>query len=221
MATKVIKKADQLSNNNYFIVLLLVSLLVVGGAVLIGKSLVSGIVRDTKVLKAKNIANKQLDQNLVAVPQLIDNYATLTNKNIIANALPNQGDLPAFMAMMENMGASSGVGLKSIAPSQVGTVAIAGSSGASTNSTAAGGASNEASQSVKPPRPQPYAVSMTFDANYPALGRLLTAIEQSARPIRVTSLQISGSGASLSVQMEVTTYYQDKAKLPFSMETVK
>lgn len=215
MATKGMSKVNQLSNNNYFIVLLLVSLLVVGGTVLIGKSLVNGIVRDTTVLKKKNIANDQLTKNVNAAPQLIEKYQTLSSRNMIADALPNTSDLPAFMAVMENISGSSGVSLKSISPSQagaVGTTAV----GADTS-----GAAAASTNGVTPPKPQPYTVSLTFDANYASLGRLLKSIEQSVRPIRVTGLQISGSGATLSIQMDVTTYYQDKASLPFSTETVK
>lgn len=216
MATK--DPTKQLSNNNYFIVLLLLTLLVLGGAVLGGKLLVTDIIRDTKVKDAKNTANKQLDKNLTAAPQLVDRYDNLgARKNLIAEALPNTSDLPGLIALMENLSGSSGVSLKSVTPSQTATSGVASTTApaetASTTPAATSGASK--------PMPQPYAVSLTFDATYPTLQKLLEAIEQSARPMRVTSVQLTGSGSSLAVTLDLTTYYQDKADLPFNTKVIK
>lgn|GEM_PF-1175310 len=221
MANKPANKVDQLSNNNYFIVLLLISLLVVGGTALGVKTFVGGIILDTKVYSAKDKANKQLDENIKNAPQLVDSYNNLgSKKDLIADALPNTSDFPGLMALMENLAGSTGVSLKSITPSQTAQTTATGvdPNAAAGTGTGTGGT---ASASALKPEPQPYAVSLAFDASYSALSRLLLAIEQSARPMRVTSLQLSGSGGSLAVQMEVSTYYQDKAELPFSTETIK
>jgi Tfp pilus assembly protein PilO len=205
MATKTTSK---LSNNNYFIVLLLITLIVLGATVLGAKALVTGIMRDTEVYKAKALASDNLTKDLLAAPNLVDNYKALGSKQqLIADALPNTTELPGLMAMLENLSASSGTNLKSISPSQ--------SSVASPTTT------TPATGTVTPPKPQPYNVSLTFDGSYASLKQLLAAIEQSARPMRVTALQLSGAGNNLSVQMEATTYYQDKATLPISMKTVK
>ncbi len=205
MATKTTKQKP-MSTTNYFIVLLLVTLLVLGVSVLIGKTLVETVITDTKVVIAKNKANTQLKANLEAAPQLVSNYEGLaTTKALIANSLPNTADLPGLIALLENMSGAAGVSLKSVSPSQaVGT----------TTATVAPVTTDVAS-------PQPYNVSLTFDANYPALQSLLNSMEKSARPMRVTAMQLTGTGSNLSVQLELTTYYMDKAKLPFKMEVVK
>jgi hypothetical protein len=207
----------QLSNNNYLIVLLLISLLVLGGTVLVGKGLVNGILRDTKVLTAKNKANEQLIKNLDAAPQLVDRYKALGAKqDLIADALPNTTDLPGLMALLENMSASGGINLKSIAPSL--TTVATGPAATTGTATATAGTTTG---TVTPPAPQAYNVSLAFDGTYASLQKLLEGIEQSARPMRVTAMQLSGTGSSLSVQLETTTFYQDKARLPISTETIK
>ncbi len=213
MATK--DPTKKLSNNNYFIVLLLITLLVLGGAALGAKTLIDGIVRDTKVVTAKGKANQQLDQNLTAAPQLVERYQDLgSHKDLIANALPNTSDFPGLIALLENMSGSVGVTMKSVSPAQTASTGVTDTTGAAAGADTTAPKTGEA-------KPQSYAVSLTFDGTYSALQKLLEAIETSARPMRVTALQLSGSGGSLAVQMELTTYYQDKAGLPFSTETIK
>lgn len=208
-------KADQLSNTNYFIVLILISLLVIGVAGLVGKTLVVGIVRDTKVLVAKNKANHQLDLNLQAAPELVANYEQLGDtQKLIDNSLPNTSDLPGLMALMENMSGSVGLSMKSIGTSQ--SLAVAAATPVAATGTAAG-----ATGTVETPAPKTFDFTVAFDGNYPALKKLLDAMEKSARPMQVKSIQLSGSNNSLSIQMEGRTYYQDKATLPFKMETVQ
>ncbi|HSX03068.1 MAG TPA: hypothetical protein VLI05_07235 [Candidatus Saccharimonadia bacterium] len=195
-----------LSNNNYFVVLLLISLLVLGVAGFAAKTLVTNIIRDTKAVSAQSKANGQLDQDLQAAPQLVEAYQSLgTQKDLIAAALPNSADLPGFIALMENLSGSVGVNLKSVAPSLTAVAA--------TGATAA--ASSAAST------PQPYNLTLTLEGNYNALQGLLKAIEQSARPIRVTAAQITGSANDLSIQLDITTYYQGQASLPFKKEVIK
>ena len=210
-------KPNQLSNGNYFIVLLLITLLVLGGTGLGAKTLVTNILRDTKVLTAKTRASDQLTKDLDAAPRLVDNYKLLGAKQqLIADALPNTSDLPGLMALLENLSASTGTNLKSIAPS---LTTVATSAASATPAPTAGTAS--AGGGAAAPTPQTYNVSLSLDSTYASMLKLLGALEQSARPIRVTSLQLSGSGSSLSAQLEATTYYQDKATLPIGEETVK
>jgi Tfp pilus assembly protein PilO len=188
-------------------VLLLISLLVLGVAGFAAKTLITNIIRDTKAVSAQSKANGQLDQDLQAAPQLVQAYQSLgANKNLIAAALPSGTDLPGFIALMENLSGSVGVNLKSVAPS---LTAVA----------ASGTATASASRDVS--TPQPYNLTITLEGNYNALQGLLKAIEQSARPIRITAIQITGSANDLSIQLDATTYYQGQASLPFKKEVIK
>lgn len=220
MANNTSKKIDQLSNGNYMIVMALITLLVLGGAFLGGKMLLSDIVRDTKVLGAKNLANKQLDENLQNAPRLVNNYENLgSNRVLIENALPNTSDLPGLIALLENMGGSVGIAMKSVSPSLAITAAAPtpAPSPAATPGAATGATAPVSDVAV----PQPYTVSLAFDGSFAALQGLLAAVEKSARPIRITDMQLSGSGTTLAIQMSATTYYQDKAKIPFKTEKIK
>lgn len=208
MATKPAKK--QLSNNNLLIVLLLVTLLVIGGAVLVGKVLITDIVRNTKVLSAQSTANKNLDADLNAAPQLVDQYGQLSSSaSILADALPTTQDFSGLLVELEAMAGSAGITLKSVAPSQTVAVAIDGTT--PTTTTKAGSV----------PTPQNLAFTVSVAGNYASLQKLFDAFEKSARPMRVTGAQLSGSGSQLTAELTMTTYYQDKAQLPFSKETIK
>jgi hypothetical protein len=198
-------------------VILLVTLIALGVTGVAVKMLATSIIRDAKVLSAKNKANDQLEKNLESAPKLVDNAKNLGSTNeLIADALPNTSDFPGLMALMENLSAESGVTLKSINPSSAaGTVASPASGGAVPAATAAVPNSGDV------PTPQTFAFSAAFDGTYASFQRLIANLEASARPVKVTSVQLSGSGNSLSVQLEGTTYYQDKATVPFKLETVK
>jgi Tfp pilus assembly protein PilO len=180
--------------------------------------LITTIIRDAKVLGAKNKANAQLEKNLESAPRLVENYKNLGATNeLIMDALPNTADFPGLTAMMENLTQESGLTLKSISPS---SGALATGAGAGVGATSTAPAATTAQNTGKL-LPQMTSFNVAFDGSYQAFQRLVANIEASARPVRINSVQLSGSGGSLAVQMEATTYYQDKATVPFRMETVK
>lgn len=210
-------KVENLSNSNLFIVLLLITLLVLGVSALLTKSLVTGIIRDTKIASADKAADDQLKKDLEAAPSLVSAHKALgTSSDVLANALPNTVDFPSLIVMLENMTNDAGVNLKSVSPSinsGTGDTAGAGTETTTTGATAA--------TSSTTPSPQAYPFSVTLDGTYDSLVKFLGNLEMSARPVRVVGLQLNGSGSSLSGQLDLNTYYQDKATLPFSKETIK
>lgn len=200
-------KTEQLSGSNLIIVLALLSLLAVGGAGLASKALITGIIRDTKVVSAKQKADKQLKDNVTAAPSLISSFDALGGqKSVLADALPATADLPSLIVSIENMSAAAGVTVKSVSAVPADSSLPAGSASGSSSGAAT---------------PQVYPFSITFDGSYDSVKRLLGAIEVSARPMRVVSMQLSGSGSTLSGQLGIETYYQANAQLPFSEETIK
>ncbi len=212
-ATKTTVKAENLSNNNLMIVMLLISLLAVGVSVLVGKSLVTTIVRDTTVVKKESAADKQLSSDKDAAPKLVDAYGQLNDKTkLVADALPTEPDFPSLIVTLENMAKTAGVTLKSVTPAQAGASSVDASAGA----TAA--ASTDTSVA---PTPQSYKFGISFSGTYASLTKFLTVIETSARPMRVLDMQLAGGGSALSGQFDVETFYQGKAQLPFGKETVK
>ncbi len=194
---------NKATGGNLVIVFVLISVVVLGGSVLAAKSLVTTIVRDTKVVTAKTKANKQLDENLSAAPQLVSAYEGLGDESkLLADALPTTIDLPGLIVMIENMGGDTGLSIKTVSSLQT--------------ATGTGGATASA-----PATSQVYPFGVTFDGSYAALQRFLADVEQSARPMRVVGLQLNGSGSALSGTIDIETYYQARAALPFSTETIK
>lgn len=202
MATKPASKQN-LSNNNFIIMAILITLIVVGVTVLVGKGLVTTIILDSKVIAKKNTANKQLDANLKSAPQLVDAYKKLADtKKIVADALPNTSDFSGLIAQLENMAGLSGVTIKSIVPDNS-VVAVKAASASDT------------------PQPQQYLFAVTMTGNYDSFQKFLTAVENSARPMKVTTLQVSGAGSDLTFGLSLTAYYQDVATIPYKLEVVK
>jgi Tfp pilus assembly protein PilO len=202
---------QQLSSNNLIVVMLLITFLVVGISVLVSKALITSIRLDTKVVSAKGKAEKQLKEDITAAPKLVDAYAALGSQaGVLADALPNTSDFPSLIVTLENMTAGAGIRLKAVAPSLA---------AAATDSTGAPVATT--GDNSLEPTPQSYPFSITLDGNYPALLKLLDELEKSARPMRIMSMVLNGSGSTMSAQMEMETFYQDKAELPFGKETIK
>lgn len=203
MANKSSVAKPNLSNNNFIILALLITLVVVGVTVLVGKSLVTTIVLDTKVLAKKNTANNQLKKNLEAAPKLVDAYAQLADtKRSVNNSLPNKSDFSGLIAQVENMAGVSGVDLKSIAPDLL--------------------ASSVAPVSTSEiPLPQEFKFTVSMAGSYDSLQKFLSAVENSSRPMKVNSLRVAGSGSSLTFELGLSTYYQDIATIPFKLEVVK
>jgi len=209
MANKIIaKQQEQMSGNNLIIVLTLITLLAVGVAGLAAKALIGSITLDNKVLKAKNLANTNLQSDVDAAPKLVDAYSALGNQaGEIADALPDTTDFPGLIVLLENMTNDAGLQLKSVSPT-------VGATTDGTSTTASGGASQT-------PQSQPFDYTLSFDGRYDTLLKMLDHLEKSARPMRITGLQVTGSGSALSGTITAETYYQDKAQLPFSTETIK
>jgi hypothetical protein len=203
-------KEQKLTGNNFIIVMLLISLLVVGVSGLVVKTLFTAIKRDLKVAQAKSKADKQLTQDLDNAPRLVDAFNSLGSKKaLLQDALPNTVDFPSLIVELENMTGAAGIKLKSVDPSNVNAAdSGAGSTPAPTSGSTA-------------PSPQAYDFSITIDTTYDNLQKFLQNLETSARPTRVVGLQVSGNGSSLSGQMDLETYYQDKAQLPLGKETIK
>ncbi|MBW4061302.1 hypothetical protein HJC99_01880 [Candidatus Saccharibacteria bacterium] len=210
-ATPVTKaEKRELSNNNFFIVLLLISLVAVGAGILITKGLITSIRHNAKVLTATSAANKQLDANVVSAPQLVSSYQSLSGSTptILTDALPNTPDFPGLISLLETTGNLSGATYTSMVPD----VAVGATVAPATSVPASNGSI---------PTAQSTNVLAKFTGSYPAMMKLINTLQLSARPIQITAIDISGTGAQITGTLSITTYYQAKATLPFGTESIK
>ncbi len=221
----------QLSGNNFVIVFVLVSLLVVGITGLVGRLLITSILRDSNVVKAKSAAVNQLSTDVSNAPKLVDAYLVLGKQGtVLSDALPVTPDLPSLIVALESMGNSAGVTVKSVTPTVNPDSVASGTTSTSTSATSTSPATTSVSAGTPvsgtpgadmPPTPQTYQFAMDFTGTYTSLQKLLGEVELSARPMRVVGIQITGGGPSLSGVVNIETYYQAAAQWPFGTETIK
>ncbi len=200
-----------LSGSNYVVVMLLITLLVLGLTTLIGKALISSVRLNTKVVAKKSTAITQLNSDVANAPALVSAYQGLgdpgtagTTSKTLNDALPTSADFPDLIAALENMADTSSLSLKSVVPDSSGIIPTA---PVSSNTFAAA--------------TTPYEVNVTVEGSYASLQKFLMDIENSARPMHVSTSQISGTGSDVTANLTLETYYQDAATLPFKTETVK
>lgn len=205
MATKPQAKSSvlakkELSNNNYIAAVVVITLLIVVICGLVGKGLISSLILNTKVVAGEYTANKDMDNKLENIPQLIDNYNKLGyKKDLIAQSLPNTPDFPQLVTLMQGVSTASAVKMKSIAPDASGTT---------------GGAAAADSAS-------PYIFSVSIVGSYPQVVEFFKNLELSSRPMRVQNVQLSGEDSNLTAEVTLQTYYQGKADISDKEEAVK
>lgn len=216
MATR--KQAEAaLAGNNLIIALVVVSFIVVALTALAGKTLWARISLDQKVVTAKDQAASTLKQNVENAPLLVAAYGQLGElQRVVADALPNEKDSASILTTIENMAGQSGVTVRAVVPG-AGTLPTATTTATATGTTT----DSTGAATVGAPVPQSTKFNVTVEGTFDSTVRFLKAIETSARPMKVTNMQISGN-KTLSSQLEITTYFQEKtSKLPIVTETIK
>lgn len=199
METK--SRTASMSSTNYYLMLALATVLVVLAAAYFGQALVKTSIHNGKILTAVNKANTQLDSDIDAANKLVAAYTGISSaQTLISDALPKDGDYPGLGALLENAGNSTGVSIKSVSADQITTT--------DPTDVVLNGA-------------QPFSFSMEVAGTYSQVTSFLSAIQLSARPIQVTSLDLSGTGNAITAQISGLASYQSEAVLPFTTETVK
>lgn len=193
-------KKHEVSLKKYITVCTIIALLAVAVGAFASQELLGRAIHNGKVLSKKQVASKQLDKNLEAAPSLIDSYEDLgANRPALEAALPNGADFSALAALVENTASEAGVSLQSVTPSIV--------------------APDDEVEGEQ--KPQEIQFKIVGIGSYPALQSFLKNIERSARPIKVNTIQLTGTGSELNIAMDATSYYQPKASLKLKTEYVK
>jgi len=212
------KQGQQLSNNNLIIVMVLITLLVLGVTAYVAKTLIADISLNATVIGLKSKADSQVKQDVTAAPNLVDSFNNLgASANVLSDALPGTADFPSLIVEMENIANDAGVSLKTVNPQAAGGI---GTQAAAPVASAAASTATSSS-SVAAPIPQAFPFSIEVNGSYASMLKVFSDLEVSARPMRVTGVQLSGSGSSMSAQIYINTYYQSAATLPFGTEAVK
>jgi hypothetical protein len=176
-----------------------------------------------RVTTKKEAANKQLEENVKAFNQLSVSYKTFDvqatnviggnsegqgdrdgkNPKIILDALPSTYDFPALTSSLEKVLGDTGLKVTGIS-----------------------GTDDQLNQqaNLSSPNPQPVTVPFSFsitDANYGAVGQLITKMQQSIRPLQIDTISLAGSADSMTVTVSAHTYYQPAKNLNVTKQVVK
>jgi len=176
-----------------------------------------------RVIDAKSKANAQLKKNLSAFNTLVSAYNGFdsaptnviggnaqgtgdndgSNSKIILHALPPTYNFPGLTASLQKVLADRGFHVTSI-----------------------NGTDDQLNQqgNITSPTPQPVQIPFSFtvsNANYASVGTLLSALQNSIRPIQIESLTISGGGGDMSVTVNAHTYYQPYKNVSITKKEIK
>jgi hypothetical protein len=187
------------------------------------KTILSENAYQQRVLDAKNKAHQQLLSNINAYSSLTQSYEKFVSKptnviggqnggngskdgnnaKIILDALPPSYDFPALTSSIENILLSNGLQVTDIS-----------------------GTDNQLNEQNNNSSPNPQPVSMPFsftisNTNYQAVGQLVTALQNSIRPISIDTMNVTGGGSDMSVTITAHTYYQPSKSLSITKQVVK
>jgi hypothetical protein len=176
-----------------------------------------------RVTTAKQKAHQQLLKNIQAYGSLSSSYNSFvstpnnviggltsgsgdndgSNAKIILDALPATYDFPALTASIEKILTDRGFNVSDIT-----------------------GTDDQVAQQTNGSSPNPQAVTIPFtftvtNTNYAAVGQLMTALQQSIRPIQVDTIDLSGGASDMSLTISAHTYYQPSKSVSITEETIK
>lgn len=176
-----------------------------------------------RVTKQKEIAYKQLKDNLAAFDNLVASYKQFdskstnviggskdgggdndgSNSKIILDALPTTYDFPALTSSVEKILTDKHLKISSIT-----------------------GTDDQIAQQTNTSSATPQPVDMPFSFNttsitYDAVQDLMKTLQQSVRPLQVDTMNLTGGASNMSLNVTAHTYYQPGKTVNISTKVVK
>ena len=174
-----------------------------------------------RVINQKNIAVKQLQENISTTRDLVNSYKNFNNTpenvlggnpkgsgekdgdnaKIILDALPSKYDFPALATSLEKILTKQNYKIESIV-----------------------GTDDEINQQdTSSPNPQPVEIpfQITVSASYSSMKNLMRTLQNSIRPIQIQTIEFSGQDNDLRVTINAKTFYQPGKNLNITTKDVK
>lgn len=125
------------------------------------------------------------------------------NAKIVLDALPSTYDFPALTTSIETILDNGGFDIGNIT-----------------------GTDNQMTEEGNNSAADPQTVAMPFEfnvinTNYTAIGQLLNTLNESIRPIQISTIDIEGSGSQMTLTLNAQTYYQPAKTLNITNQVVK
>jgi hypothetical protein len=208
--------------NSTMVIATTVAAFVLVFALIAGKSLISQVAYQNRVIDAKKTALAQLRDDLDARDSLQQSYRSFVAKNpnvlggnasvagerdgdnakLVLDALPSKYDFPALTTSLEKMVSQQNLKIDGIS-----------------------GTDQEVNQAGKQTSPNPAPVPMPFQVEvsgaYPSIQSLVDVFLRSIRPFQIQTLELSGDESSMSATITAQTFYQPEKSLKISKELVK
>lgn len=122
------------------------------------------------------------------------------NSKIVLDALPSQYDFPALVTSLEKLMTDRGVKLTTLSGVDDAAQADIASSAA--------------------PRPVEIPFQLGISGNYTQIQQSVDAIEHAIRPIKISTMQLSGTEGAFSLTIAAKTYYQPPKNLNVTPKVV-
>lgn len=191
-------------------------------AVVAGRTLVSQMAYQNKVITAKKEALSQLQEDLDARDSLQRSYVDFVaespnvlggnpegsgdkdgdNAKLILDALPSKYDFPALTTSLEKLINSQNLQIVGIS-----------------------GTDQEAAEATKEATPAPEAVAMPFQlqvgGSYQSIQSFVDVTLRSIRPFKILTMEFSGDESSMMANITAQTYYQPEKSLKIKQEVVE
>lgn len=208
--------------NSRMVLIVAVSAVLLVFALVSAKVLIGEITYTTRVLRAKDKAASQLEQNVKTSQDLIAQYKIFSessvnvlggsatgagpldgpNDRIVLDSLPSKYDFPGLVSSLEKIIKSKGAQIQSIT-----------------------GTDNEVENSDKTssPNPEPVAMSFSFDANgnYQQLREVINDFQRSIRPFNITKMTLTGSNTNMVLNVQAETYFQPTKSVEIEKKEIK
>lgn len=200
------------ANRNMFIAIAVAAALVVFSLVSL-RSLVRLAQHRAHVIGEKKTAATTLKKNDIEIGKLITSFKTFDNtpesvigtadKNskIVLDSLPPEYDFPALATSLEKILTDGGLTIDSI--------------------TGVDSSLTETDKSSANPAPVEMPFTISFSGPYDKVRLLPVDLERSIRPIKVTSIDLSGSAENARMTINAVTYYQPSKNLDVKFKEVK
>lgn len=186
------------------------------------RSLLSQRSYQSKVIAKKEVAKRQLENNIKSSEKLVASYKAFVstpdnviggssmgqgdrdgdNAKIILDALPSKYDFPALATSLEKL----------VTERNYKIVSITGIDEELTQLTAV-------ETSTPEPVEMPFVINV--QGNYDSMQSLVEVFERSIRPFYVTKLSLNGSDSAITLGITAKTYYQPEKSLSIKNEVVK
>lgn len=207
--------------NQNMIILIAVASFVTVFCLVASRALISQQRYQSRVIKEKGVAVKQLKDNIAAADSLKKSYSDFVsqpenvlrgnpsgsgekdgdNGKIVLDALPSKYDFPALTTSLEKILSDKSYKIESI--------------------TGADDELNQQNSAGPAPTPVEMPFEISVSGQYASMKSLVDTLDRSIRPFQIQTIEFSGSGSGIHATINAKTFYQPEKSLTITTKEIK